>query len=1050
MLPEFTPPYVEIQTEALGLSADEVEQLITVPLEADLLNGVAGVETIRSESLPGLSSIVMVFAPGTDVFEGRQLVQERLTQAHALPNVSRPPTMLQPLSSSSRVMMIGLDPGRLSAIDASVLARWTVRPRLMGVAGVANVSIWGQRDQQLQVQVDPERLRDRDVTLNQVVETTGNAQLVSPLSFLEASTPGTGGFVETPTQRLQVRHVFEKLSKPKALSKVPVEGTGGKLRLTDVAKVAEDRQPLIGDAVVNGRDGMMLVVEKFPGASTTQVTEDVEEALEQLRPGLSGTRFDSNVFRPATFIEDAAANVRLTLAVAGVLTALALAALLFEWRTALVALVTIPLSLVAATLVLVLLGQPMNAIAFAGLAVAVVLVVDDAVIGAENVSRRFRRRRAERGEGSPAAIVLEATAEIRSPAAYATLIVLLAVVPVLALGGRPGAFFEPLAIAYLLALVASMVVALTVTPALSLLLLSRARHENSPSPILRRLLPGYDAALGRFVRSPRAALLLAGICVLAGLATLPLFETSLIPTFKDRDMIVRLKGPPGTSEPKMSRMTAQAAAELGSIPGVAQVGAHVGRAITGDRRVDVDSSELWVSIDSDADYDTTATAIDTRVDGLRAVGADVVTYSEQQVRDVGGLVQGEETTGGRGLDALTGTGAPLVVRVYGQDPETLRREAQEVSRTLAGVAGVVGPHTDSPGLKPAVEIEVDLAKARRYGIKPGDVRRAEATLLQGIQVGSTFEQQKVFDVIVQGAPDIRESVSGVRRLLIDRPGGGHVRVGDVADVRVRPAANVIRRDAVSRYVDVQAGVTGRSVKAVAGDVEDRLADMTSPLEYHAEVKTKSASQEAGGARVLALAIAAAIGSFLLLQACFQSWRLATLTFLTLPPAMAGGLLAALVDGATLSLGSLAGFLALLGIAARNGALLVRHLQRLREAGEPLGAGLVERGARDRLAPLLATTFALAGLALPFVVLGSRPGLEIVHPMAVVLLGGLITSTLLYLLVLPALYLRFAPIAPPGRADYESVEAEDGVETSAPDAGEAAGARPLPARETTAG
>ena len=340
VLPEFSPPHAEIQTEALGLSAEEVEQLITVPLEADLLNGVQGVDVIRSKSIPGMSSIVLVFEPGTDVYRARQLIQERLTQAHALPHVSAPPTLLQPLSSSSRVLMIGLSSNQLSPIERSVIARWTVRPRLMGVPGVANVAIWGMRDQQLQVQVDPERLRDRNVTLPQVIKTAGNAQAVSSLSFLEGSTPGTGGFIDTPQQRLQVRNVLDQIASPDALGKVPVEETGGRLRLTDVADIRIGHQPLIGDAVVNDGDGLLLVVEKFPGASTLAVTEGVEDALDDLEPGLAGLRTDTSVFRPATLIDDAIDNLTLTLIIAGVLLALVVAAFLFRWRAVLIALLT--------------------------------------------------------------------------------------------------------------------------------------------------------------------------------------------------------------------------------------------------------------------------------------------------------------------------------------------------------------------------------------------------------------------------------------------------------------------------------------------------------------------------------------------------------------------------------------------------------------------------------------------------------------------------------------------------------------------------------------
>jgi CzcA family heavy metal efflux pump len=1014
VLPEFTPPYVEVQTEALGLSADEVESLITVPLEVNLLNGVQGVDVIRSESVAGLSSIVMVFEPGTDLYQARQLVQERLIEAHALPNVSKPPTMIQPLSSSSRVMMIGLDPKELSPIEASVISRWVIKPRLMGVPGVANVAIWGMRDQQLQVQVDPERLRDRGVTLNQVVETAGNAQLVSPLTFLEASTPGTGGFIETPNQRLQIQHDFDKLATPEGLGQVPVEGTGGELRLADVTNVVEGRQPLIGDAIVEGGDGLLLVVEKFPGANTLEVTRGVDEALDKLRPGLSGMDADSKVFRPATYIEDGMDNLTLALIIAGILLVLALASFLFEWRTVLISLLTIPLTLVAAALVLHLLGETFNAIAFAGLAVAVAVIIDDAVVGAHNVARRLREHRQAGGEESTAEVVLEAFAEVRSPITYAVFIALLPIVPVAVVGGRPGTFFEPLALSYVLAVLASMAVALTVAPALSLLLFSSGSPRREP-PILRRLSPRYDGALARFLRTPRAVLIAAGLCVVIGLAALPLLDYSLIPTFKDRDVLVRLEGPPGTSEPKMSNTTAQLSSELGEISGVESVAAHVGRAVTGDQIVDVNSSDLWVRIDSDADYDATVASIEDaagRVD--EAVDSDVVTFSEQELRDVGALYDGEESNSGDNLEILTGADQPLVVRLYGQDLDVLRSQADEVREVMSRVDGVVDPRVELPSEEPVLKIETDLARALDHGIKPGDVRRAEATLLQGIQVGSTFQEQKVFDVLVQGVPETRESVSSVRELLIDRPGGGHVRLGDVADVRISPAPTVIQRDAASRYVDIEADVNGRRLGAVAADVEDRLGNVEFPLEYHAEVRTESTSQEINLIRVVGFGIAVVIAIFLLLQAALRSWRLAALTFLTLPVALVGGVLAALIDGAILSLGSLLAFLALLGIAARNGVMLIHRFQRLRvdAARNGFGAELVRRGARGRLAPVLTTASALALLLLPFVIMGDIAGLEIVNPMAIVMLGGLVTTTLLSLFMLPALYLRFGAGAQP--------------------------------------
>ncbi len=1021
VLPEFSPPYAEIQTEAPGLSAEEVEQLITVPLEADLLNGVQGVDVIRSKSVPGMSSIVLVFEPGVDVYRARQLIQERLTQAHALPHVSAPPTLLQPLSSSSRVVMIGLSSQQLSPIERSVIARWTLRPRLVGVPGVANVAIWGMRDQQLQVQVGPERLRDRNVSLPQVIRTAGNAQAVSSLSFLEGSTPGTGGFVETPQQRLQVRNVLDQIANPDALGKVPVEGTGGRLRLTDVADVGIGHQPLIGDAVVNDRDGLLLVVEKFPGASTLEVTEGVEEALDELEPGLAGTRTDTSVFRPATLIEEAIDNLTVTLIIAGVLLALAVAALLVQWRTVLIVLATLPVSLVSAALVLDLLGETFNAISFAGLAAAITVVIDDAVVSAENVSRRLRAPRQNARDVSTAEVVVQGSREMRSPLAYATWIALLAVLPVAVMEGRPGAFFEPLALSYALAVAASMVVALTLGPALTAMLFSRGSPGRGDSPLLRPLVAGCMGVLSRLLQSPRMPPIVAAGAVLVALAMLPLLDTAPIPTFKDRDLVLRLEGRPGTSNPRMTRISTELSREVRAIPGVDNVGAHVGRAVTGDRVVDVNSSELWVSIDSSADYDATVASIRDVVDETSGVDGEVVNNSNRTIRDVGALGRGDDPISGNDIDVLTGSDDPLVVRIYGQELATLRREARKVHRIVSRVDGVTDPRIELPVTQPTVEIETNLERAQRFGVKPGDVRRAAAALVQGIHVGSVFEKQKVFDVVVKGVPATRSSVSSVRNLLIDSPDGGHVRLSQVADVEIRSRPVVIERDAVSRHLDIVAGVKGRSRDSVAAEVEDRLGDVAFPLEYHSEVLQESTGDELGATQMIAFAIAAALAAFLLLQAAFRSWPLAALAFLTLPVALAGGVPAALIAGGELSLGALLGFLALLGLAVRTGAVLIRHFQDLEREGERFGRALVLRGARERAVPILTSAIATAAVMLPFVIAGPRPGLEVVHPMAVVVLAGLVTSTLLSLFVLPALYLRFGDRQPSRSPEEELMQ-----------------------------
>jgi CzcA family heavy metal efflux pump len=1010
VFPEFAPPYVEIQTEALGLSAAEVEQLVTVPME-ELFNGVPWMQTMRSESIPGLSSIVLIFQPGTDLMRARALVQERLTQAQGLPtkNVSKPPVMLQPLSSTSRVMQIGLSSKNLSLIEMSVLTRWTIRPRLMGVPGVANVAVWGARQRQLQVQVDPERLGAHGVKLDQIIRTAGDALWVSPLSFLNASTPGiTGGFIDTPNQRLGVRH-FLPISSPDDLAQVTVAGAA--IPLGDVATVVENHQPLIGDAVINDGQGLLLVVEKFPWANTLEVTRGVEDALAALQPGLPGLAMDSTIFRPATFIEMALENLTLSLIIGSLLLVLVVGAFLFDWRTALISLVAIPLSLVAGALVLHLSGAGINTMILAGFVIAVGVVVDDAIIDIENIARRLRQHRREGSPKSTASIILEASLEVRGSIIFATLIIVLALLPVFFLEGLSGAFFQPLALAYVLAVLASMLVALTVTPALALILLGGEHSARRESPLARRLQRGYERVLARLIRSPRPAYMAVALMLVLGLAVLPFLGQSLLPSFKENDLLVDWVGAPGTSHPEMTRITTEAGKELRGVPGVRNFGAHVGRAVTGDEVVNINATRGWVSIDPAADYDRTLAAVQDTVDGYPGIDREVLTYLRERVRDV-----------------LTGSDDAIVVRVYGPDLPVLRQKAEEVRQALTGIEGVVDLRVESQTEEPQVEIKVDLAKAEPYGLKPGDVRRAAATLVNGLEVGNLFEEQKVFDVVVMGTPELRHSLTSLRELLIDTPSGGQVRLEDVATVRIIPAENIIKREAASRRLDVGLSVRGRDLGAVARDVEQRLQVVNFPLEYHPELLGEYVERQAAEQRLQGFALAAVIGIFLLLQAAFGSWRLAILSFVTLPSALAGGVLAAYLSGGIISLGSLVGFLAVLGIAARNGIMLINHYQHLEEQeGEAFGPALVLRGARERLSPILMTTLATGLAVVPLVVAGNLPGHEIEHPMAVVILGGLVTSTLLNLFIMPALYLRFASNPEPAavRVQQEAVSPATG-------------------------
>ena len=999
VLPEYGAPTVEVQTEALGLSAAEVEQLITVPMEQDLLNGIAFLKDIRSQSVPGLSRILLVFEPGTDIYLARQGVAERLSQAHALPQVSKPPQMLQPVSSENRALMVGISSRTLSAIRTSVLARWTIVPRLLGVPGVANVSIWGQRDRQLQVQVEPERLRDAGVSLNQVLETTGNALWFSPLTFVEASTPGTGGFIDTASQRLGIQHV-SPISTADTLAEVPLEGTKGeRIPLKDVASVVEDHQPLIGDAIVNDGEGLILVIEKFPQASVLDVTRGVEEAIDSMRPGLEGVDFDTTIFRPASSIEQSIDNLTLALILAAALLALAFAFFFFRWRSALVALVAVPVSVVSAALVLEALGRTMNAMVLAGLVAALVVVIDDAVVDVDNTVRRLREH-PDGDERSTASIALEASIAVRTPLVYATLVVALATLPLFFLESVSGAFFPEIAVAFLLALAASMAVALTVTPALTALLLANA-SPHPEAPLARRLRNRYENVLARIVRRPRAAYAAIGVLVVAAIATAPFLGQSLMPTLTESNLLIRWDGPPGTSLPEMTRITARATRELRAVDGVAAVGAHVGRAVTSDQVVGANAGEIWVTIDPKSNYESTVAAVKEIVAGYPGLAHTVGTYSNQQVDQT--LAAAEDD---------------VVIRLYGEDLTTLATTASEVRGAVSRIDGLVDERVHPPIMEPTLQIKVDLLAGERYGIKPGDVRRAAATLLSGIVAGSLFEQQKVFDVVVWGTPSTRSSLASIRNLLIDTPGGGHVRLGRVADARIVPGPAVIERQAVSRYLDVTANVEGRDAGAVKGDIEQALQGIRFPPESHAEVFA-SVGQPKG--RLISIAIAALIGIIVLVQALFGSWRLAAVSVVLLPVALTGGLLAALAGGGTLSFGSYIGLLAVLALAARNVILLMSRYRELEhDAGEAFGTELVLRGAGERLVPVVTTAITAAIVLLPLVIGGSRAGYEVGHPLAVVVLGGLLTTTFVVLFVLPSLYLRFGAVAEPESESFAAM------------------------------
>jgi CzcA family heavy metal efflux pump len=990
VFPEFAPPQVEIQTIALGNSSTEVEELITVPIE-EQLQGIDGIDEIRSKSVAQLSAIRIIFKKGQDELRARQLVTERVAQVTpTLPTWAAPPWIMPPLSATSRIMKIGLTSDELNGMEMSSIAYWKIRQRILRVPGVAQVNIFGERLQQRHVQVDPAKLAKNGVTLDNVMETTSEAVDAGVLQYADSFVVGTGGFVESDGKRYNIKNV-QPIQSPKDLGDVPIVKRGGKtLRLSDLGVVKEDHQPIWGEGVINDGPGLMLIVQKFRGANTMEVTNGIEDAMKEMKPGLPSIGVDTTIFRPATFIEQSIDNLTRALLIGVLLVILIIVAFLFEWRTAFISLVAIPLSLLAAILILDWRDVTINVMVLAGLVVAIGVVVDDAIIDVENIVRRLRQARAESRDVSTFKVVLDASVEVRTAITYATIINIVAVVPVLFLEGLSGSFFQPLVVSYGLAVLVSMLVALTVTPALCLLMLSRGHLRHRESPLLRWLKAGYGAILTRLIRRPSPAIVTAAICLVAGLMVYPTLGNQLLPNFKERDFLMHWLTVPGTSAPEETRISVRACKDLREIPGVRNCGSHIGQALQGDEVYGVDFGENWISVDEGVDYDKTLAAVHRTVEGYPGLYRDVQTYLRERIKEV-----------------LTGTSESIVVRVFGPNLEEIRDTSEKVAERIGKIDGVIDAHPSFSEDLPQIDIELNLGAARKYGLKPGDVRRQSSALLASEEVSDLFYGGKAYDVHVWSIPSARDSVTDVQRLPIDTPSGDVVRLDQVADVRLAKSPNKIERTQLSRRIDVGANVEGRDLASVVSDVEDAVKDVKFPAQVHAEVLGESTELNQAQDRLFTFGIGAAIAIFLLLQAAFGSLRLAALTFLLLPMALFGGVMAVKLGDGILSLGSLVGFLTIFGIAARNGILMLSHFQHLeKEEGVPFGPSLVLRGAKERLAPILMTACA-TGLALvPLAVAGSLPGHEIEHPMAIVILGGLVTSTLLNLFVLPSLYLRF--------------------------------------------
>ncbi|MBA3833596.1 MAG: efflux RND transporter permease subunit, partial [Chthoniobacterales bacterium] len=984
VFPEFAPPLVVIQTEAPGLAPEQVEVLVTQPIE-NAVNGVAGIESLRSGSIQGLSLITMAFDPGVDIYRARQVVAERLSAiASLLPQGVQPPALTPLTSSTSVVLTVGLSSDTRSLMDLRTIADWTVRQRLLAVPGVANVTVFGGEVRQLQIQVRPEQLIKFNVSLNDV---------------LAAARRATGvlgaGFIENANQRIVLHTQGQSLTSGQLAATVLLHGNGGNVTLGDVAHVVDAPEPPLGAAAIGGKPGVVLVVSDQYGANTLQVTQEVEAALAELRPALAGEKITlrGDLFRPANFIQTAVGNVRSSLILGAVLVIAVLLLFLFNLRTAAISFASIPISLLAAVIVLERFGYSLDTMTLGGLAIAVGVVVDDAVIDVENILRRLRENRTVSQPRPVFQVVLDASIEVRNPVVYASFAVALVFVPILTMSGVAGRLFAPLGVAYILAVMASLLVALTLTPALCLSLLGARHLDEKEPPIVRWLKARYGAILARIERRPRTVIAAAATLTLLGLAALPFFGGGFLPELREGHFIIHMTAVPGTSLAESLRLGGRVTAELLTLPAVRSVAQRAGRAEKADDVFGTQDSEFEVDLKPLKGDAAESVLGDIRKVLARFPGVNfaVKTFLTERV---------EET--------LSGYTASVVINIYGTSLDLLDAKAQEVARVLNQVRGATEVQVQSAPGSPQLEIRLRPADLALWGFEPIDVLEAVRTAYQGAEVGQVYDGNRIFTVATILDPAERNNIAALGALPLRNGTGPYIPLRQVADIYESVGRYIILHNGARRVQTVTCNVAGRDVNSFVAAARKQIAQAVSlPQGSYIEFGGAAAAQAQSRHDLLLHSLLAGLGIILLLSVVMRGWRNLILVLVNLPFALVGGVLAVFATGGWVSIGALVGFVTLFGITLRNSIMMISHYEHLVEVeGMTWGLESAMRGASERLTPILMTALVTALGLLPLAVGAGDPGREIEGPMAIVILGGLITSTALNLLVLPTLALRY--------------------------------------------
>ncbi|MDZ4805525.1 MAG: efflux RND transporter permease subunit [Candidatus Eisenbacteria bacterium] len=982
IFPDLTAPTVTIIVEASGMAPEEIETVVTFPLES-AVNGAPDVRRVRSSTVTGISVVWVEFEWGVDIFRARQAVLERIQGVASAfpPGVDEP--ILAPISSiMGEILMVGLG-GTASPEDLRSVATWEVRPRLLAMPGVAQVIPIGGHVREYQVLIDPVRMGAAGVTLDEVLRAAG-----------EAGVNSSGGVVVSKGQEYLVRTLGQVRGTGDIAGTVVAVRNGVPLRLGDVAEVMIGPAPRFGDGSVNGKPGVVLAVQKQPGANTLALTRDIDQALEEIRSRLPpGMTLHTDLFRQSSFIERAIENVVEALRDGALLVIAVLAVFLWNLRATAISVLAIPLSLSAAFLVLHVLGLTLNTMSLGGLAIAIGALVDDAIIDVENVDRRLREnRRLPVSDQRPVmTVVYDASREIRASIVNATAIIIVVFLPLFFLGGVEGRLLKPLGVAYIVALLASLLVAVTVTPALASWWLV-GRKDAPPrgdSAVVTALKSVYRRQLAWVLARPRRVILGAGVALIGALAVLPFLGSSFLPEFNEGALTISVVTVPGTSLDEANRIGLRVESMLLAHPEVAATDRRQGRAELDEHAQGVNAGEIDARLHDGVDRDEL-----------------LATLREEFTSLPGTNITIGQPIGHRIDHMLSGTRASIAVKLFGPDRQELRRIGTLIVEAMRDVPGLVDLQLEPQVDIPQIQITPDRPTLAQYGLTVGDLSGKISTMVRGEAVATILEEGRPLDLVVRLAEAGQHSPESLKALLIDTPTGARVRLDRLAQVRVDRGANAISRENARRKIVIQANVAGRDLGGAVAETQ-RLIKQSVPLPtgYHLEYAGQFESQIAAARRLGILSILSVAAIFIILFSEFRSARIAAVVMVNLPLALIGGILAVLATDRIVSVASLVGFVTLFGIATRNGILMISHFRHLEAEGVPRSDAIFQ-GSLERLSPILMTALT-AGLALvPLALSGGEPGNEIQTPMAVVILGGLVTSTALNMVVVPALYALF--------------------------------------------